>query len=206
VTLAHPFAAGPDRPGRASPASQGRPGNPDLEADLAAALMGSTEAFERIYRALAGPVAGYLRLHGVADVEGLANEVMAQVHRNLGRFDGDGPSFRSWVFTIAHHRMVDERRRASRRPAPADGELPESAAVGDAELDALDLLGDERVQQLLSVLSTDQRAVLLLRVVADLSVEDVAEALGKRPGAIKALQHRALAALRRHLDRVGAPT
>jgi RNA polymerase sigma factor (sigma-70 family) len=204
--LVHHLADGQDPPGQDAPAPQGRPGAPDLDADVAAALLGSTEAFERLYRALAGPVAGYLRLHGVADVDGLANEVMAQVHRNLGRFDGDGPSFRSWVFTIAHHRMVDERRRASRRPATVDGELPEAAAVGDAELDALELLGDERVHQMLSVLSADQRAVLLLRVVADLSVEDVAEALGKRPGAVKALQHRALAALRRHHDSPAAPT
>jgi RNA polymerase sigma-70 factor (ECF subfamily) len=51
------------------------------------------------------------------------------------------------------------------------------------------------------VLSADQRDVVLLRIVADQSVEEVARMLGKGEGAIKALQHRALGALRRHLDR-----
>ena len=56
------------------------------------------------------------------------------------------------------------------------------------------------IAALLAVLSPDQRDVVLLRIVADLSVEEVARLTGKREGAVKALQHRALAALRRHLD------
>ncbi len=72
-----------------------------------------------------------------------------------------------------------------------------------AEDDALRDLGTERVCCLLSALSTDQRCVLALRVVADLSVDDVAIALDKPPGAVKALQRRALAALRRSLSQEG---
>jgi RNA polymerase sigma-70 factor (ECF subfamily) len=59
------------------------------------------------------------------------------------------------------------------------------------------------VLDLLAVLSPDQREVVLLRIVADLSVEEVGRMLGKSEGAIKALQHRALAALRRHFYRAG---
>ena len=62
------------------------------------------------------------------------------------------------------------------------------------------MLAHDEVRELLAVLSPDQRDVVLLRIVADLSVEEVARLLGKREGAVKALQHRALAALRRHLD------
>jgi DNA-directed RNA polymerase specialized sigma24 family protein len=102
-------------------------------ADIDAARAGSVAAFERLYRALAGSVASYLRWNGAADVESLTNEVMAQVHRNLGRFTGDATSFRSWVFTIAHHRMVDDRRARGRRPVIADTEIQEGAAVGDVE-------------------------------------------------------------------------
>lgn len=172
-------------------------------ADVDAARSGSVAAFERIYRGLAGSVASYLRWNGAADVESLTNEVMAQVHRNLARFSGDVPAFRSWVFTIAHHRMVDDRRARGRRPAVADAEIHEGATVGDAEQDALALLSDDRLRELLERLSPDQRDVLLLRVVADLSLEDTAEALGKQRGAIKSLQHRGLATLRRHLEREG---
>lgn len=173
----------------------------DLDAVVDAAQRGSIPAFERLYRDLSPSVASYLRWNGVADVESLTNEVMAQVHRNLGRFSGDGASFRSWVFTIAHHRMVDDRRARGRRPAMGDAEVQETSLVGDAEADALDVLSDQQLLALLDRLSPDQRDVVLLRIVADLSIEDVAAALGKRRGAVKSLQHRALATLRRHLER-----
>ena len=172
-----------------------------LAADVAGAREGSVPAFERIYRDLSPSVASYLRWNGVVDVESLTNVVLAQVHRNLDTFTGDAPAFRSWVFTIAHHRMVDDRRASGRRPVIADAEIHEANLVGNAEEDALDVLGNRRLQELLDGLSPDQREVLLLRIVADLSLEDVAIALGKRRGAIKSLQHRALATLRRQLDR-----
>lgn len=173
----------------------------DLAEVVAAAQRGSVVAFEQLYRDLAPTVASYLRWNGVTDVESLTNEVLAQVHRNLPRFTGDGPAFRSWVFTIAHHRMVDDRRSASRRPVVADSEIRETAITGDVELDAFEALSDQDLRALLDVLSPDQRDVVLLRIVADLSIDDVAAALGKRTGAVKSLQHRALATLRRHLER-----
>lgn len=172
-----------------------------LGADVEAARAGSVAAFERIYRELAPSVASYLRWNGVHDVESLTNEVLAQVHRNLPRFSGGGADFRSWAFTIAHHRMVDDRRANGRRPRLADAEIYDGSLVGNAEEEALDVLADRRLGELLEGLSPDQRDVLLLRVVADLSLEDVATALGKRRGAVKSLQHRALATLRRQLDR-----
>ncbi len=172
-----------------------------LGADVEAARRGSVAAFERVYRELSPSVASYLRWNGVHDVESLTNEVLAQVHRNLPRFSGDGADFRSWAFTIAHHRMVDDRRANGRRPTIADSEIYDGSIVGNAEDEALDVLADRRLGELLEGLSPDQRDVLLLRVVADLSLEDVATALGKRRGAVKSLQHRALATLRRRLDR-----
>lgn len=181
--------------------SRGAANDLDLLRDVEAARDGSVEAFERIYRLLSPSVASYLRWNGAADIESLANEVMAQVHRNLHRFTGDAAAFRSWAFTIAHHRMVDDRRASGRRPTIADSDVHETTMVGNAEDDALAVLSDARLRQLIDGLSPDQRDVLLLRIIADLSLDDVAAALGKRRGAIKSLQHRALAALRRKLER-----
>jgi RNA polymerase sigma factor (sigma-70 family) len=181
--------------------SRGGGSDDGLSGDVDAARAGDVAAFERIYRGLAPSVASYLRWNGVIDVESLTNEVMAQVHRNLHRFSGDAAAFRSWAFTIAHHRMVDDRRATGRRPTIADAEIQETTITGDAEQDALAVLSNDRLRGLLDGLSPDQRDVLLLRIVADLSLEDVATALGKRRGAIKSLQHRALATLRRQLDR-----
>ena len=176
------------------------PASLDLARDVDAARGGDVPAFERIYHSLAPSVASYLRWNGVVDVESLTNEVMAHIHRNLHRFSGDAGGFRSWAFTIAHHRMIDDRRAAARRPTLVASEMNEEQVVGDAEDDALASLGDDRLRELLDGLSPDQRAVILLRIVADLSLEDAAVALGKRRGAIKSLQHRALATLRRQLD------
>ena len=166
---------------------------------LAGARAGSAAAFERIYKELGAPIASYLRWNGARDVDGLTNEVMANVHRGLPRFVGDWPAFRSWVFTITHHRLIDDRRAARRRPVVVDEPVDDHPELRTLEEEAMQLLGDEHVRSLLSVLSTDQRDVLLLRVVADLPLEEVADSLNKTVGAVKSLQHRALATLRRHL-------
>ncbi len=123
----------------------------------------------------------------------------------MARFDGDWQRFRAWVFTIAHHRLIDSRRSASRRPVElvADPPEPARAVAVDAAEEALTRLADEDLLRVLQALSADQRAVLLLRVVGDLTVDDVARTLGKRPGAIKQLQRRGLAAVRRELARKG---
>ncbi len=176
--------------------------SPSVASLIEAARAGSAVAFEQIYRLLAGQVSSYLRWHRASDPDGLTNDVFAQVHRNLAGFQGDEQNFRSWVFTIAHHRMIDDRRRANRQPrVEGDVGLEEHMGTGDVEDDVLNWLAHDRVRDLLAVLSRDQREVVLLRIVADLPVEEVARMLGKREGAVKALQHRALAALRRHIDR-----
>ena len=89
-------------------------------------------------------------------------------------------------------------RRPRAAPLEAAGREPGEPWVA-AEAQALVTLGDERIRELLAGLAPDQRDVVLLRIVADLSIEDTAAALGKRPGAVKALQHRAMRSLRTRL-------
>lgn len=190
-----------DRSTDTTTAATGAPGRePSLGSLVVDARAGCPLAFERIYRRLAGQVASYLRWHRASDPDGLTNDVFAQVHRALPSFEGDDGKFRSWLFTIAHHRMIDDRRRANRQPPVGDVDLEHSVDCGDVEEDAFADMAYDSVRELLAVLSPEQRDVVLLRVVADLSVDEVARLLGKRAGAVKALQHRALASLRRHLD------
>lgn len=174
---------------------------------LAEARAGAPSAFEAIYRDLAPSVLGYLRGQGAAEPEDLASEVFVGVVRGLDRFTGDEPAFRAWVFSIAHRRLVDERRRLARRREeltdPAEmSSFVSGALVGDAEAEALESLGSG-VGNALKALSQDQRAVVLLRILADLSVADVASILGKSQGAVKTLQRRALRSLVRGLEREG---
>lgn len=171
---------------------------------LEAAREGSDAAWEELYNDLAPVVLGYLRANGAPDPEDTLSESFLQVARDIAKFEGDERGFRSWVFTIAHHRLIDARRHSARRPVELTAEPPEPPGrADDAADEALARIGVEQVQRILATLSEDQRAVLLLRVVGDLSVEDVAEAVGKRPGAVKALQRRGLAAVKRALAQKG---
>jgi RNA polymerase sigma factor (sigma-70 family) len=158
---------------------------------LSAARAGADWAWERIYADLAGSVIGYLRAHGAADPEDVAGEAFLQVVRDLSRFSGDERDFRAWVFTIVHRRLLDERRRLSRRPSvPLDE--PHDVRGGDVTEDAWTGLDRRQVVDLLAELPPDQRSVLLLRILGDLTIEEIARAVGKRPGAVKALQRRGL--------------
>jgi RNA polymerase sigma-70 factor (ECF subfamily) len=174
-----------------------------FDAVLAAAQTGEGWAFKRLFDWLGAPVAAYLRGAGLEDPEGTANECFLRAFGGLGRFAGSEERFRSWVFAIAHNLVVDERRRRGRRPQQAELVDDGGPLAPGADDDALVAIGDQRVRQLLAGLPPDQRDVLLLRVVADLSIEDTAAALGKRPGAVKSLQHRAAASLRRRLGPQG---
>ncbi len=166
---------------------------------LAAAQADAPWAYQRLFEWLGRPVAGYLRGQGSDDPDGLANDVFLRAFTNLRGFEGDEERFRSWVFTIAHNLLSDERRRRRRRPTIADKPVADGAGTRSTESEALIRLGAERVDALLDELAPDQRDVLLLRIVADLTVDQVALALGKTPGAVKQLQRRGLQTLRRRL-------
>ncbi len=180
---------------------------PAFDAVLAAAQADAPWAFRRLYEWLAGAVAGFLRAQGLDDPEDVASEVFLSVFAGLSSFRGNESQFRSWVFTIAYRRVVDARRARPRYAVAAldGGRANGHRPVASAEEHALQALGTERVQQVLSQLAPDQRDVLALRVIADLTVDEVAAALGKSPGAVKALQRRALVALRRSLVEEGVP-
>ena len=169
---------------------------------LADARAGDERAWEEIFAELSPAVLGYLRASGAPDPDDVLGETFLQVARDIHKFEGREAGFRAWVFAIAHHRLIDARRHAARRPVELSAEPPEPRErADDAAEAALARIGTERVHEILATLSEDQRAVLLLRFVGDMSVEDVARAIGKRPGAVKALQRRGLAAVKRRLGR-----
>jgi RNA polymerase sigma-70 factor (ECF subfamily) len=169
----------------------------ELDVHLGSARRGDQAGFTGLYVCLSGRVVSYLRSRGVGDVDEVVNDVFLAAFRNLATFEGDASAFRSWVFTIAWNKGADWHRAAGRRPrttelgttAPTPSvfdELPDSFTAGD-------------VTSLLATLTPDQRDVLLLRIIADLSLAETADVLGKPTSAVKALQHRALAALARAL-------
>jgi RNA polymerase sigma-70 factor (ECF subfamily) len=170
---------------------------------LAAAVGGDEQAFARLWRDLHPAVLRYLRVVAPGAAEDVASETWLEVVRGLGRFVGDEVGFRSWVFTIARHRALDDRRRRARRPTVP---LPDELAAGwqgaddPAEL-VVEGLSTRAALAVIAQLPHDQAEVVLLRVVAGLGVEQVARIVGKRPGAVRVLAHRGLRRLAEQLQR-----
>jgi RNA polymerase sigma-70 factor (ECF subfamily) len=133
----------------------------------------------------------------VQEVDDATSEVFLGAFRRLDEFDGDGAAFRRWLFTIAHHRAIDAVRHQSRRAhdVPYEGES-DLRAVRSAESEALRRIDSAAALALVAELPADQRAVLLLRTVADLPVAEVAQELDRSADAVRQLHRRALARLR----------
>jgi RNA polymerase sigma-70 factor (ECF subfamily) len=167
----------------------------DFQALLSAAQSGAEWALEQLYRGLNPALLGYLAAQAPAVAEDLASETWLGAARRLRAFRGDQKAFRAWLFTIAHHRLVEHWRQTNRRACiPLD-------PVGMADYPAADDPGAEVVEAAIAVaaarriteaLSPAQAEVVLLRVLGGLSVDEVATVLGKRRGTIRVLQHKAL--------------
>ncbi len=172
-----------------------------------AAQAGQAWALRRVYDELAPAVVGYLRARGAAEPDDLTSEVFLSVFARLPSLTGGAAGLRTFTFSVAHARLVDDLRRRSRRPEPvAYDPEGDDRRTPSSEDEALVRLQTDRVQALLATLGADQRDVLALRILGDLTVEQVAEALGKSPGAVKQLQRRGLLSLRTALEQGDHPS
>ena len=170
----------------------------DLLRALRAAQGGDELGFATVWRALQPSVLRYLRVVVGDAAEDVASETWLQAARDLDRFSGDAAAFRGWLFRIARHRGIDERRRAGRRfeePAEAAGSGPR---VRDAAAEALEGSDTRWALSLIASLPADQAEAVMLRVVAGLDVATTARVLGKRPGAVRVATMRGLRRLAAH--------
>jgi RNA polymerase sigma-70 factor (ECF subfamily) len=174
-------------------------------ADLVGARRREPAAVARVYSAYV-PALFRFFVAAVGDrptAEDLTGDVFKSAIEDLPRFRGPLEALGGWLFGIARHDLSDYRRRQARSLVqPLDDLLEEAAAAGgamDPEELALERVEGDRVLAALRQLTCDQREVLLLRLVADLTAPEVAGILNKSTEAVKALQHRGLASLARLL-------
>ncbi|HEV7205177.1 MAG TPA: sigma-70 family RNA polymerase sigma factor [Jatrophihabitans sp.] len=165
--------------------------------DVVAAAAGDAGGLRAVWEGLAPRILGYLRAKGVADPEAVTSDVFLALLPKLPGVTGGAAGVRRLAFAIAHARMVDEHRARARGPLtvryePADDRRTSNSAEDDAEYS----LAADRVRAVLQRLPDDQREVVTLRIVADLSIEQVAEIIGRSPGAVKQLQRRGMLAVR----------
>lgn len=172
---------------------------------LAAAQAGGEAAFSRLWRDGNPVLLRYLRVTAPEAAEDIAAETWVQVVRGLAGFRGDEPAWRSWLFTTARRRLVDEARRRSRRPtAPLDeaslAQLPGVADVADL---AMERFSTRSALGLLTRLPPLQAEVIALRVIAGLDTDAVARMVGRTPGAVRVAAHRGLRKLAQILAEAG---
>jgi RNA polymerase sigma-70 factor (ECF subfamily) len=169
----------------------------DLPELVERARAGDGEAWEVLYRRVYPRLLGYARrrLDSGAAADAVAEAMLRAVTR-IDRFVWKGGGFDAWLFGILRHVVLDVQRSRARRPR---GE-PSTSTLPSPDPDPLDcVLGDEEacaMRAAFARLNDADRELLELRVVAGLSAQEVAEVLGKRPGAVRMAQVRALQRLR----------
>ena len=144
---------------------------------LGAAKAGDPEGRAVLFRTVQAALLRYFRALQPATAENLVAEVWNEIAGGLRRFSGDELAFRTWVFTVASQTL---RARHKRRRAPVAPPRPSISPEQDA------------VARLVDGLPYELAEVLLLRVVADLRVSDVATVMGRSPASVRELQRQAL--------------
>ncbi len=164
------------------------------------ARAGERDAIGELWRLYQPQLLRVLRSRGIDSVDDVASQTWIDVGRALARFEGNGTDFRRWLFTIARNRSIDQARRTRRQ---AGVELTETSGSTSqiarpdefAEVGSLD-----RALATLRRLPDDQAEAVMLRVVYDMSIVDVAGVMGMSPGNVRVLVHRGLKRLRRDLE------
>ena len=162
---------------------------------------GDRDALEELYLIHFDRVYGYLHVSvgNRHDAEDLTTQTFLKMLEKIGSFKWQSAPFSAWLFRIAHNLAMDHFR--SRKRWQPEEEVPEAPGSEEpsAELEAMQTIGRESMLKLIERLSPEQQQVLTLKFVFNFPNAEVAAILGKTEGAIKSLQHRALASLQKQL-------
>jgi RNA polymerase sigma-70 factor (ECF subfamily) len=166
------------------------------------AQAGNSEAFgqlydaymERIYRFV------YFRVEDQQTAEDITSQVFLKAWSNLERFQFSRTPYLAWLYTIAHNAVIDHYRTRKVTTALDDVQLsqPDHSEVVETEIDLT--VEMQSVKVALHTLTDDQQRVLTLKFIEGMSNNEIARQLGKREGAIRALQMRGLQALAKQLE------
>lgn len=173
----------------------------DEESLVRRAQQHDTEAFARLYEAYFDKIYRYiaLRIRNETEAEDITQQVFMKMLQSISSYKIKGVPFSSWIYRIAHNQVVDFLRQQNKKttvdieglPLPDTAEDPQH--IIEREIDV------EELKQATQKLTPAQQEVLSLRFASELSIAECADIMGKSEGAIKALQHSAVLALRRAL-------
>jgi RNA polymerase sigma-70 factor (ECF subfamily) len=167
------------------------------------AQKGDREALEELYLIHFDRIYSYLHVSvgNRHDAEDLTTQTFLRMLESIGKFRWQSAPFSAWLFRIAHNLAMDHFRAARRWQPEEEVPEPEPDESTSAEAGALEAIGRKSMLELIEELSPEQQQVLTLKFVFNFANADVATFLGKTEGAIKSLQHRALASLQKQLEK-----
>ncbi len=163
---------------------------------------GNKEALEELYLLHFDRIYSYLHMSvgNRHDAEDLTTQVFVKMLESIGKFRWRSAPFSAWLFRIAHNLAMDHFRANKRWQPEEEVPEPDPGEGSAAEEEALQSIGRQSMLELIEKLSHEQQQVLTLKFVFNFSNAEAATILDKTEGAIKSLQHRALASLQRQLD------
>jgi RNA polymerase sigma-70 factor (ECF subfamily) len=176
---------------------------PEMRALVERAQKGDRDALEELYLIHFDRIYSYLHVSvgNRHDAEDLTTQTFLKMLESIGRFKWQSAPFSAWLFRIAHNLAMDHFRAARRWQPEEEPPEPPADESTSAEMGALDSIGRKSMLELIQDLSGEQQQVLTLKFVFNFSNGEVATILGKTEGAIKSLQHRALASLQKQLEK-----
>jgi RNA polymerase sigma-70 factor (ECF subfamily) len=167
------------------------------------AQSGDRDALEELYLLHFDRIYSYLHMSvgNRHDAEDLTTQTFLKMLEAIGRFRWRSVPFSAWLFRIAHNVAMDHFRATRRIQLEEEVPEPRDSVESSAEEEAMESIGRASMFELIERLSPDQQQVLTLKFVFNFSNAEVGAILGKTEGAIKSLQHRALASLHRQLGK-----
>ena len=164
---------------------------------------GDRDALEELYLLHFDRIYSYLHMSvgNRHDAEDLTTQTFLKMLESIGRFEWKSVPFSAWLFRIAHNLTMDFFRAGKRVQPEEDVPEPPGSAEPSAEHEAMHSIGRQSMLKLIENLSAEQQQVLTLKFVFRFSNGEAAAILDKTEGAVKSLQHRALATLHRHVTR-----
>src|SRR5438067_1826531 len=165
------------------------------------AQQGDRDALEELYLIHFDRIYGYLHMSvgNRHDAEDLTTQTFLKMLESIGRFRWRSAPFSAWLFRIAHNLAMDHFRARKRWQPEEEVPEPPGSDEPSAEMLAMHSIGRQAMMELIETLSPEQRQVLTLKFVFNFPNAEVATILGKTEGAIKSLQHRALASLQKQI-------
>jgi RNA polymerase sigma-70 factor, ECF subfamily len=174
----------------------------DLKLLVEQAQQGNRDALEELYLLHFDRIYSYLHMSvgNRHDAEDLTTQVFVKMLESIAKFRWRSAPFSAWLFRIAHNLAMDHFRANKRWQPEEEVPEPDPGERSAAEEEALESIGRQSMLEMIGKLSHEQQQVLTLKFVFNFSNAEAATILGKTEGAIKSLQHRALASLQRQLE------